>query len=86
MTKIPLFVFALISALMMFPLQSEETQRKIDRTKVLPNMTAGIHMDGSTIFTYVDEKKRRRLTLDVYRPANGEGPADCSCGRMELIC
>lgn len=49
-------------------------QEAIDRTKVKPDMTEGIHMDGSTIFTYVDEKKRRRLTLDVYRPATGEGP------------
>ncbi|MEM7601435.1 MAG: alpha/beta hydrolase [Verrucomicrobiota bacterium] len=53
------------------PAPSEE---EIDRTKVKPDMLEGIHMDGSTIFTYVDEKRRRRLTLDVYRPAIGEGP------------
>ena len=26
------------------------------------------------IFTYVDEKRRRRLTLDLYRPAEPDGP------------
>ncbi|GEM_PF-706144 len=49
-------------------------EEKIDRSKVKPDMTEGIHLDGSTIFNYVDEKKRRRLSLDVYRPATGEGP------------
>jgi len=45
-----------------------------DRTKVSPNFTEGIHQAGSFLFTYVDEKRRRRLTLDLYRPATGEGP------------
>jgi pectinesterase len=45
-----------------------------DRTKVRPEMTEGIRQEGSIIFTYVDEKRRRRLTLDVYRPLDGEGP------------
>ncbi|MEM0968133.1 MAG: alpha/beta hydrolase, partial [Verrucomicrobiota bacterium] len=49
-------------------------EEEIDRTKVKPDMLEGIHADGSTIFTYVDKKRRRRLTLDVYRPAAGEGP------------
>ncbi|WP_419192669.1 alpha/beta hydrolase fold domain-containing protein [Kolteria novifilia] len=47
---------------------------KPDRTKVRPEMTEGVRQEGSFIFTYVDEKRRRRLTLDVYRPAEGEGP------------
>lgn len=45
-----------------------------DRTKVRPNMTEGVIQEGSIIFTYVDEKRRRRLTLDLYRPAKGKGP------------
>ncbi len=44
-----------------------------DRSKVLPDAT-GVVAEGSFIFTYVDEKKRRRLTLDIYRPAQGDGP------------
>lgn len=30
-------------------------------------------MMGSVIFTYVDAKQRRRLTLDVYRPEKPQG-------------
>jgi acetyl esterase/lipase len=44
------------------------------RVKVRPLFTDGIHQEGSIMFTYVDEKKRRRLTLDLYRPRNGKGP------------
>lgn len=50
-----------------------QTFSQPDRSKVLPDAT-GVHSAGSMIFTYVDEKKRRRLTLDLYRPADGEGP------------
>lgn len=35
--------------------------------------TEGVDMMGSVIFTYVDAKQRRRLTLDVYRPEKPEG-------------
>ncbi|MEM6279305.1 MAG: alpha/beta hydrolase [Verrucomicrobiota bacterium] len=59
---------------MVMPLFAEE---EVDRTKVTPTLTKGIHIDGSFIFTYVDEEKRRRLTADVYRPASGEGPFPC---------
>ncbi|MDF1824635.1 MAG: alpha/beta hydrolase [Verrucomicrobiales bacterium] len=65
-------LFSLLCLLsIVFPVIAQET---IDRTKVKPDMTEGIHMDGSTVFNYVDEKKRRRLSLDVYRPADSEGP------------
>lgn len=63
--------FLFLTGVLLFSAHGEE---KIDRTKVAPNMTDGIHVDGSFIFTYVDEEKRRRLTADVYRPAEGEGP------------
>lgn len=46
----------------------QEGAKKPDRSKVTPNMSDGIIQEGSSIFTYVDEKRRRRLTLDVYRP------------------
>lgn len=42
---------------------------KPDRSKVHANFTEGIHQEGSIIYTYVDAKRRRRLTLDLYRPA-----------------
>lgn len=45
----------------------------IDRSKVLPDMAEGIRSEGSIIFNYVDEKKRRRLSLDLYRPETQEG-------------
>ena len=45
-----------------------------NKSKVHPMMTEGIKMEGSMIFTYVDEKKRRRLTLDLYRPTTAQGP------------
>ena len=37
-------------------------------------MHEGVLREPHIIFTYVDEKKRRRLTLDLYRPAKGKGP------------
>ncbi|MFP6612110.1 MAG: alpha/beta hydrolase [Pirellulales bacterium] len=47
---------------------------KLDRTRVKPDMYEGVRQEPHMIFTYVDEKKRRRLTLDLYRPAEGKGP------------
>ncbi|MFP6669048.1 MAG: alpha/beta hydrolase [Pirellulales bacterium] len=47
---------------------------KLDRTRVKPDMYEGVREEPHMIFTYVDEKKRRRLTLDLYRPAEGKGP------------
>ena len=48
--------------------------KKPKRVKVRPTFTEGIRVEGSMIFTYVDEKRRRRLTLDLYRPAEPDGP------------
>ncbi|MDB4623024.1 alpha/beta hydrolase [bacterium] len=47
------------------------------RIKVLPEMTDGIISEGSIIFNYVDQNRRRRLSLDVYRPQEsvGKSPA-----------
>lgn len=71
--KNPAF-FLLLLALPVTAALSQD--KKLDRTKVTPNMTEGIVMEGSTIFTYVDAKHRRRLTLDLYRPeAKGPHPA-----------
>ncbi|MAS95744.1 MAG: hypothetical protein CMO55_21285 [Verrucomicrobiales bacterium] len=69
MKRFILLLLSLCSALAL-------SEDKPDRTKVLPMMTEGIIMEGSSVFTYVDEKKRRRLTADVYRPeADGPHPA-----------
>lgn len=46
---------------------------KPDRSKVMPMFTEGVVMRGSTIFTYVDGGRRRRLSLDVFAPAEAEG-------------
>ncbi len=58
--------------------------KKLDLSRVSPNMTEGVHEEGSIIFTYVDEKRRRRLTLDLYRPdeTQGEAPAE---GRPAIV-
>ncbi len=64
MTKTCLSLFLILAFL-----PTGYSQQSPDRTKVTPNMTDGIHQEGSIIFTYVDEKRRRRLTLDLYRPS-----------------
>lgn len=52
----------------------DKPDAKLDRTRVKPDMYEGVREEPHMIFTYVDEKKRRRLTLDLYRPAEGKGP------------
>ena len=44
------------------------------KIKVNPIFSEGLHIEGSTLFTYVDEKHRRRLTCDIYKPADAEDP------------
>jgi arylsulfatase A len=45
------------------------------RVKVRPVFTEGLHVEGSVTYTYVDEKRRRRLSLDLYKPADSKGPS-----------
>ena len=47
---------------------------KPDRSRVKPDMHEGIISEPHVIYTYVDEKKRRRLTLDLYRPEKSASP------------
>lgn len=47
---------------------------KSKRVKVRPMFGKGVHSEGSIIFTYVDEKRRRRLTLDLYKPLKANEP------------
>jgi acetyl esterase/lipase len=54
-------------------LAEDSPAAKPDRSRVLPNMTDGIWQEPSMIFTYVDAKRRRRLTLDLFRPVKGKG-------------
>ena len=49
--------------------------KKAKRVKVRPVVTESVQVEGSFIFTYVDEKRRRRLTLDLYRPAKNAMPS-----------
>ncbi|MEM9283068.1 MAG: alpha/beta hydrolase [Verrucomicrobiota bacterium] len=51
--------------------------------RVLPNMTDGVHQEAPIIFTYVDEDRRRRLTLDLYRPESL--PAEGELGRPAIV-
>ncbi|MEC5129127.1 alpha/beta hydrolase [Verrucomicrobiales bacterium BCK34] len=66
--------FSLVFLFSVGLLRGQEAEKKaIDRSKVLPDMTEGVRAEGSIIFNYVDEKKRRRLSLDLYRPEKQEG-------------
>ncbi|HIG85255.1 MAG TPA: alpha/beta hydrolase [Verrucomicrobia bacterium] len=53
----------------------DKSPPKPDRSRVLLDMNEGIIREPHIMFTYVDEKKRRRLTLDLYRPAKTETPS-----------
>ncbi len=53
--------------------QDATADKKPNRMKVRPSMTDGVIAEGSIIFNYVDAKRRRRLTLDLYRPENPQG-------------
>ncbi|MCP4779137.1 MAG: alpha/beta hydrolase [Planctomycetaceae bacterium] len=57
--------------------QTQPAGSRESRIKVRPEMTDGIISEGSIIFNYVDQKRRRRLSLDVYRPkdSTGQSPA-----------
>jgi acetyl esterase/lipase len=65
-------LFALLSAT--FLQAQDKSPAKPDRSRVKPDMHEGIIQEPHIMFTYVDEKKRRRLTLDLYRPAEAKGP------------
>ncbi|MDA7921573.1 alpha/beta hydrolase [Verrucomicrobiales bacterium] len=68
------FVFSSVVLIWGAFAQAQESKKeKIDRSKVLPDMTEGVRNEGSIIFNYVDEKRRRRLSLDLYRPEKQEG-------------
>ena len=51
-----------------------KAEKKPDRSRVKPDMHEGIIREAHIIYTYVDEKKRRRLTLDIYRPEKSSSP------------
>ena len=50
--------------------QKTPPKKNPNKIKVLPDMTEVVIAEGSIIFNYVYAKRRRRLTLDVYRPEN----------------
>ncbi len=65
----------LIVVMVVFPAMGQVPGRpSLNKTKVRPTMTEGLRVEGSVVFTYVDEKKRRRLSADIYSPAEGNGP------------
>ncbi len=66
----------LVLFLLLFSLHSLSAQApKPNRTKVVPLMPEGIKAGGSFMYTYVDEKKRRRMTAEVFMPAKATKPA-----------
>ena len=66
-------VLALVAFLLGHSLVHAQSAATTKRVKVRPTFTEGVHVEGSVIFTYVDEKRRRRLTLDLYKPAKHSG-------------
>ena len=74
MKNILIFLFTLISVPLQWAENKPTDTDKPDRTRVKPDMYEGVCKEPHMIFTYVDEKKRRRLTLDLYRPTEGKGP------------
>jgi pectinesterase len=66
-------VLALVAFLLGHTLVHAQSAATTKRVKVRPTFTEGVHVEGSVIFTYVDEKRRRRLTLDLYKPAKHSG-------------
>ncbi len=52
-----------------------------DRTRVKPNRDDGVIQEPHILFTYVDERRKRRLTLDLYRPAK----VDESCPAIVMF-
>ena len=69
-------LYLFILAATAFELGAGQTAAEPNRQKVRPSMTEGIILEGSSVFTYVDEHKQRRLTADVFRPeVKGPHPA-----------
>ena len=67
----PLIILVIFSTVVLcFPLEAQVP----DRTRVRPDMHEGVVREGHLQFTHVDRNKRRRLTLDLYRPNEGQGP------------
>ncbi len=67
---------ALLPVLLLGPIlpAQDKSSAQADRTRVKPDMLEGVLREPHMTFTHVDERKQRRLTLDLYRPARGEGP------------
>ena len=67
----PVIILVIFSTVVLcFPLKAQVS----DRTRVRPDMHEGVVREGHLQFTHVDRNKRRRLTLDLYRPKDGQGP------------
>jgi len=45
---------------------------KPDRTRVTPSLHEGVFREPHLQYTHIDERRKRRLTLDLYRPIKGE--------------
>ncbi len=70
------YPLALLPVLLLGPIlpAQDKSSTLADRTRVKPDMLEGVLREPHMTFTHVDERKQRRLTLDLYRPARGEGP------------
>ena len=65
--------FLLLAAISGVATAQDEAATKPDHTRVSPNRHEGVIREPHIQYTHVDERRKRRLTLDLYRPAKTEG-------------
>ena len=71
MSKRPL-CFVLLTLLAVKAVAQNKSSTESDRTRVMPNRHEGVIREPHLQYTHVDERRKRRLTLDLYRPSKGE--------------
>ena len=65
--------FLLLAAISGGATAQDKAATKPDHTRVSPNRHEGVIREPHIQYTHVDERRKRRLTLDLYRPAKTEG-------------
>ena len=64
--------FVLLTLLAVKAVAQNKSSTESDRTRVMPNRHEGVIREPHLQYTHVDERRKRRLTLDLYRPSKGE--------------
>ena len=64
--------FVLLTLLAVKAVAQNKSSTESDRTRGMPNRHEGVIREPHLQYTHVDERRKRRLTLDLYRPSKGE--------------